>query len=91
MAMLCGVGMTRFEKRLDVGLKTLAQDAVMEALRDCRTELPVQAAFVANALAGPITGQETIRGHVVLHSMGVHSVPSLMLTLLVRVERRHSV
>ena len=77
-ALLAGVGMTRFGKFLDTGLKTLGRDAIEAALDDAGIEAAaLQAAYVGNAVAGLITGQETIRGQVILNAMGV-PVPGSM-------------
>lgn len=71
-----GVGMTRFGKFLDKSLKMLGAEAVAEALADAGIEKDdVQAAFVGNAMAGLITGQECIRGQVVLRSIGLGGLP----------------
>jgi acetyl-CoA acetyltransferase len=73
---VAGAGMTRFAKHRDLGLKDLTRQAVTAALEDAglRPEA-LEAAFVANAVAGLITGQETIRGQVVLRAMGLGGLP----------------
>lgn len=71
-----GVGMTRFGKHLDKGLKVLGATAVEEALEDAGIgREDIRAAFVGNAMAGLMTGQECIRGQVVLRSSGLGGVP----------------
>lgn len=73
---LAGLGMTRFGKHLDTGLKALGAEAVREALADAGVEPgQLQAAFVGNAAAGVITGQESIRGEVILRGMGIGRLP----------------
>jgi acetyl-CoA acyltransferase len=73
---LAGIGMTRFGKFMDKGLKVLGKEAVNAALKDAGVEAPaLQAAYVGNAVAGLITGQETIRGQVVLRAMGIGGLP----------------
>jgi acetyl-CoA acetyltransferase len=73
---ISGIGMTRFGKWLNRSLKDLAQEAVMAALSDAAIEArALQAAYVGNAVAGLITGQETIRGQVVLRAMGIGGLP----------------
>src|ERR1039458_2547875 len=68
--------MTAFGKRLETGLKALGAEAVRAAVTDAGLELAdLDAAFVGNAAAGLITGQESIRGEVVLRSMGVGRLP----------------
>jgi acetyl-CoA acetyltransferase len=75
-AVIAGVGMTEFGKRLETGLKALGAEAVRAAVTDAGLELAdLEAAFVGNAAAGLITGQESIRGEVVLRSMGVGRLP----------------
>jgi len=73
---ILGVGMTKFGKHLDRSLKDLAREAVEDALKDASLEKKdIQAAYVSNALAGLITGQECIRGQVVLRAMGIGGLP----------------
>ena len=73
---LAGVGMTPFGKFLETGLKTLGRSAVEAALEDAGIEAAdLQAAYVGNAVAGLITGQETIRGQVILNAMGIGGLP----------------
>src|SRR5574340_706927 len=57
-----GAGMTRFGKWLDKSLKEIGKEAV-------------DAAIVGNATAGLITGQEMIRGQVILRDMGFGDIP----------------
>ena len=71
-----GVGMTAFGKFLDRGLKALGGEAVREALADAGvTAEQLEAAFVGNAMAGLVTGQECIRGQVILRSLGLGGLP----------------
>ncbi len=71
-----GVGMTRFGKFLDKGLKDLVREAVQDALEDAGIKKnEIEAAYVGNAVAGLITGQEMIRGQVALSAMGIDSIP----------------
>jgi acetyl-CoA acetyltransferase len=75
-AVIAGVGMTRFMKYPDKGLKELGAEATRAALADAGLELgDLDGAFVGNCAAGLVTGQESIRGQVVLHSMGVGKIP----------------
>ncbi len=75
-ATIAGVGMTRFGKHLDTGLKELGAMAVRDAITDAGIELDdLEAAYVGNAAAGLITGQESIRGQVVLRSIGLGKLP----------------
>ena len=75
-AYVAGVGMTHFGKYLDTGLKALGADAVKAALDDAGIVADdLEAAYVGNAAAGLITGQESIRGEVVLRGMGIGRIP----------------
>jgi acetyl-CoA acetyltransferase len=75
-AVIAGVGMTHFGKHLDTGLKALGADAVHAALADAGIEAgDLQAAFVGNAAAGLVTGQECIRGQVILRGIGIGRIP----------------
>ncbi len=75
-AVVAGVGMTNFGKHLDLGLKALGAGAVKGALADAGIEAKdLQAAWVGNAAAGLITGQESIRGQVILRSIGIGRIP----------------
>jgi acetyl-CoA acyltransferase len=73
---VAGVGMTHFGKFPDQGLKSLSREAVRQALDDAALEpRDIQLAVVGNAVAGLITGQECIRGQVVLRECGIGGVP----------------
>jgi len=73
---IIGAGMTRFGKFLDRSLKDLGREAVEEALRSAGVEKSgIEAAVVGNATAGLITGQECIRGQVILREMGFGDIP----------------
>jgi acetyl-CoA acetyltransferase len=71
-----GVGMTRFGKYLERDLRDLAEEAVHNTVKDAGLDLvEIQAAYVGNSVAGLITGQETIRGQVVLRKSGLLGIP----------------
>jgi acetyl-CoA acetyltransferase len=75
-AVIAGVGMTRFGKHMETGLKALGAEAVQAALGDAGLEADaLEAAYVGNAAAGLVTGQECIRGQVVLRSIGLGKLP----------------
>lgn len=75
-AVVAGVGMTRFGKHLETGLKALGAEAVQAALADAGLGVrDLEAAYVANAMAGLITGQECVRGQVILRSIGIGRIP----------------
>jgi acetyl-CoA acetyltransferase len=71
-----GVGMTKFGKHIDKNMKTLAAEAVDRALEHAGiTKENIQTAVVGNAYQGLATGQESIRGQVVLRAMGIGGIP----------------
>jgi len=71
-----GAGMTRFGKFMNRGLRDLAEEAVRNAIEDAGIDImEVRAAYVGNSVAGLITGQETIRGQVVLRKTGLMGIP----------------
>jgi acetyl-CoA acetyltransferase len=75
-ARIAGVGMTRFMKYPDKGLKELGGEAARAAVSDAGLELgDLEAACVGNCAAGLVTGQESIRGQVVLGSIGLGKIP----------------
>lgn len=75
-ANIAGVGMTRFMKYPDKGLKELGAEAVRAAVADAGLELgDLEAAYVGNCAAGLVTGQESIRGQVILSTIGVGKIP----------------
>ncbi len=75
-AVIAGVGMTRFGKHIDTGMKALGREAVEAALDNAGVEGgAIEAAYVGNAMAGLVTGQECIRGQVVLRSAGIGQIP----------------
>jgi acetyl-CoA acetyltransferase len=75
-ATIAGVGMTRFMKYPDKGLKQLGAEATRAAVADAGLELrDLEAAFVGNCAAGLVTGQESIRGQVILSTIGVGKIP----------------
>lgn len=73
---LVGAGMTRFAKHIDRSMKDLARESIDNALRSANINASaLEAAAVGNAMAGLITGQECIRGQVVLREMGIGGIP----------------
>lgn len=71
-----GVGMTRFGKFPDKSIKDLVRESVESALGDAGLEKhDLEAAYMGNAAAGLITGQEMIRGQVTLSTMGIENLP----------------
>ena len=75
-AYVAGVGMTQFSRLMDQGLKAIGGGAIRAAIDDAGIEAKdIQAAWMANAAAGVLTGQECIRGEVVLRGMGIGGIP----------------
>jgi acetyl-CoA acetyltransferase len=75
-AYVAGVGMTGFGRMMDRGLKSIGGEAVLAALADAGLEKnDLQAAWMSNAAGGVLTGQECIRGQVVLRGVGIGALP----------------
>jgi acetyl-CoA acetyltransferase len=75
-AYVVGVGMTRFGKHVERTMKSLAGEAVAAALEDATLRPDaVAAAFVGNAVQGLLTGQECVRGQIVLRECGLGGIP----------------
>lgn len=73
---IIGVGMTHFGKFLERSLKDLSREAIDNALKDAGIDKKqIQAAYVGNAMAGIVTGQECIRGQVMLRAYGIDEIP----------------
>ena len=74
---IIGVGMTRFGKYLEKSIKDIVREGVAEALDDAHIDnvKVIEAAYVGNAVAGILTGQEMIRGQVTLSPMGFQGIP----------------
>jgi acetyl-CoA acetyltransferase len=71
-----GAGMTRFARHPDRGARELVEEVVTAALADAEVDpRDVRAAYVGNASAGLMTGQECIRGQVVLRRTPLMGVP----------------
>ena len=75
-AYVAGVGMTHFGRMMERGLKSIGGEAIEAALNDAGLQKKdVQAAWMSNAAAGVLTGQECIRGEVVLRAIGMGGLP----------------
>ncbi len=71
-----GVGMTRFGRYPEKGIKDLVREATEKALEDAGVpKEELEAAFVGSAAAGLMTGQEMIKAQVTLSPMGIDSIP----------------
>ena len=73
---VAGIGMTRFAKQLDRGLKDLTAEAVYAAMKDAGQAVQdVQACYFGNAVAGSMTGQEMLAGQFGLRPLGFGPSP----------------
>ncbi|MBL7061858.1 MAG: thiolase family protein [Dehalococcoidia bacterium] len=71
-----GVSMTRFGKYMEKGLRELSAEVILGAANDAGIDLKdIQFASVGNSLAGLITGQESVRGQVILKEVGLGGIP----------------
>lgn len=71
-----GGSVTKFGKQPERNMKSLAEEAVTGALKSADLEIKdLGGAWVGNCVQGIFDGQEMIRGQVVLHTMGIHSIP----------------
>jgi acetyl-CoA acetyltransferase len=77
---IAGAAMTRFGRYPERTGRNLVEETVAGALRDADLgPHRVEAAFVGNAAAGLMTGQESIRAQVVLRQTGLMGVPMVNL------------
>ena len=73
---IIGLGMIRFNKYPDRDVRDMAHEATCLALADAGIDKSVlEAAFFSNTFWGMFANQHSIRGQVVLRSMGVESIP----------------
>jgi acetyl-CoA acyltransferase len=73
---VAGIGQTAFGKFLDRSVRSLAEEALQQALKDAGIDASrIGIVFFANALSGLITGQETIRGQVALRHTPLMGTP----------------
>ncbi|MBI9092115.1 MAG: thiolase family protein [Desulfobacterium sp.] len=73
---IVGLGMIRFNKYPDKDVRTMAHEVTRLALKDAGIEKEaLQAAFFANTFWGMFDNQHSIRGQVILRSMGIGSIP----------------
>lgn len=75
---ITGVGMTHFGKHPDASLRGLGTSAIEEALSDADLKASdVDLVVHANAFAGLLTGQESVRGQVVTADTPLAGLPLL--------------
>ena len=73
---IIGLGMIRFGKYPDRGVRDMAHEAIRRALEDAALDRKdLQAAYFANTFWGMFDNQHSIKGQVVLRSMGVDQIP----------------
>ncbi|MFH0997098.1 MAG: thiolase family protein [Pseudomonadota bacterium] len=73
---IIGLGMIRFNKYPDRDVRDMAHEATRLALADAGIDKSVlEAAYFSNTFWGMFANQHSIRGQVVLRSMGVESIP----------------
>ncbi len=73
---IIGLGMIRFGKYPDRGVRDMAHEAIRLALADADlSSEDLQAAFFSNTFWGMFDNQHSIKGQVVLRSMGVDKIP----------------
>jgi len=71
-----GVGMTRFGKYFEKGIKDLVAEAAEKAIADGGiAKKDIEAAYVGSAAAGIMTGHEQIKAQVTLNAMGIEEIP----------------
>jgi acetyl-CoA acetyltransferase len=73
---IIGVGMHRFGKFPELSLKDLGRAAIWAAIEDAGIDAHrIRSAYVGNSLAGLLSGQEGVRGQVVLQDAGLDEIP----------------
>ncbi|MBT4639522.1 MAG: thiolase family protein [Deltaproteobacteria bacterium] len=73
---IIGGAMTKFGRHADRNLKSLVAEAVNSALEDAGlTKGEIGCVWVGNASQGVISGQESVRGQVVMRAMGIGGIP----------------
>ena len=73
---IIGLGMLRFGKYPDRGVRDMAHEAARLAIADAGLEKQdIESAFFANTFWGMFANQHSIRGQVILRSMGIEAIP----------------
>jgi acetyl-CoA acyltransferase len=73
---IIGVGAHPTGRFVEKPLKAIAYSAIWDALNDAgAAPADLQAAYVGNSLGGLLTGQEGVRGQVVLQYSGITGIP----------------
>jgi acetyl-CoA acyltransferase len=73
---IVGVSMTKFGKLLEGGVRSMAEEATRNVLKDAGLEQKdLQAVFFSNTFWGMFTNQHSIRGQVIMRGMGIDKIP----------------
>ncbi len=73
---IIGLGMLRFGKYPDRGVRDMAHEAARLAIADAGLEKQdIESAFFANTFWGMFANQHSIRGQVILRAMGIEAIP----------------
>ncbi|MFZ5572699.1 MAG: thiolase family protein [Thermodesulfobacteriota bacterium] len=73
---IIGLGMLRFNKYPDRDVRDMAHEVTRLALKDAGLDQKqLEAAFFSNTFWGMFANQHSIRGEVVLRSMGIEAIP----------------
>lgn len=73
---IIGVGMFRFGKYPEKGIKQMTAEVLDSLLADCPVQKKdIEAAWFSNSFWGIITGQHSIRGQVALTPLGIQGIP----------------
>lgn len=75
-AVVIGVGMTKFGKQPNRGIKDLAREATWKAIKDAGVNpRDIQVIYCGNSMEGLLSGQEDVRGQVVMKDIGFAGIP----------------
>lgn len=75
---ILAIGMTRFGKYPDLGVKQLVAQEISSLVEDSPVEMKdIEAAWFSNSGWGMSMGQHSIRGQVALTPLGIHGIPIL--------------
>ena len=73
---IIGIGMNKFGKHPDGGVRTMAEQVINQALDDAGLEKKeLEAGFFSNTFWGMFDNQHSIRGQVVFRRMGMDRIP----------------
>ncbi|MBU1348104.1 MAG: thiolase family protein [Alphaproteobacteria bacterium] len=73
---IAGISMTRFGKRPEDSVKSLAAEAVTAALADAGADVSdIEAAWFSNTRQPMLEGQNTVRGQIALRPLGLTGIP----------------